>query len=64
MPIALTAEYDAPCLGAAARSSKNAGQTRRLLALAAVYNGATQTDGCVYKFWPSCADEFWPTFRV
>ena len=43
MPIALTAEYDAPRLRAAARSSKNAGQTRRLLALAAIYDGATRT---------------------
>ena len=43
MPIALTAECDAPRLRAIARSSKNAGQTRRLLALASIYDGATRT---------------------
>ena len=43
MPIALTTEYDAAGLRAAARASKDANQTRRLLALAAIYDGATRT---------------------
>ena len=44
MPIELSAEYDAARLRAAARQSRDAGQTRRLLALAAVYDGATRTE--------------------
>ena len=43
MPIALRADFDAPRLRAAARKTKDAGQARRLLALAAVYDGATRT---------------------
>jgi hypothetical protein len=37
MPIALRADLDAARLRGAARESKDAGQTRRLLALAAIY---------------------------
>jgi transposase len=44
MPIALSSAYDASSLRAAARTSKDAGQTRRLLALAAIYDGATRTE--------------------
>ena len=44
MPIALRGDFDAPSLRAAARKSKDAGQARRLLALAAVYDGATRTE--------------------
>ena len=44
MPIELSAEYDAARLRAAARRSQDAGQTRRLLALAAIYDGATRTE--------------------
>jgi transposase len=43
MPIALRADFDALRLRAAARKTKDAGQARRLLALAAVYDGATRT---------------------
>jgi putative transposase len=43
MPIPLNPAYDALSLRAAARTSKDAGQTRRLLALAAIYDGATRT---------------------
>jgi transposase len=43
MPIALRVDFDAPKLRAAARQAKNAGQARRLLALAGVYDGATRT---------------------
>jgi transposase len=44
MPIALRGDFDAPGLRAAARKSKDAPQARRLLALAAVYDGATRTE--------------------
>ena len=44
MPIPLSPAYDASILRAAARMSKDAGQTRRLLALAAIYDGATRTE--------------------
>ena len=44
MPIALRADGDAAALRAAARGRRDAGQTRRLLALASIYNGATRTD--------------------
>ncbi len=44
MPIALRGDFDAPNLRAAARKAKNAGQARRLLALAAIYDGATRTE--------------------
>ena len=39
MPIPLRADFDATRLRAVARESKDAGQTRRLLALAAIYDG-------------------------
>jgi putative transposase len=44
MPIALRCDYDAAQLRAVARRSQDAGQTRRLLALAAIYDGATRTE--------------------
>ena len=44
MPIALRSDYDAARLRAAARQSHDAGQTRRLLALASIYDGATRTE--------------------
>jgi len=44
MPIPLRDEYDAALLRTAARDSKDAGQTRRLLALAAIGDGATRTE--------------------
>lgn len=44
MPIALRDDFDADQLRAAARASKDAGQTRRLLSLAAIYEGATRTE--------------------
>src|SRR3954468_12673436 len=43
MPIALRADYDATGLRAFARRTKDAPQARRLLALAAIYDGATRT---------------------
>jgi transposase len=44
MPIPLRADFDAAGLRAAARRTKDAAQARRLLALAAVYDGATRTE--------------------
>ena len=44
MPIPLSADYDAARLRAAARGSKDANQTRRLLTLATIYDGATRTE--------------------
>jgi transposase len=44
VPISLRADFDAVGLRAAARRSKDAAQARRLLALAAVYDGATRTE--------------------
>jgi transposase len=44
MPIPLRADFDAAHLRAAARASKDAGQTRRLLALAAIYDGASRSE--------------------
>ena len=44
MPIPLREDFDAAGLRAVARASKDAGQTRRLLALSAIYDGATRTE--------------------
>ena len=44
MPIPLRADYDATRLRLAARASRDAGQTRRLLALASIYDGASRTE--------------------
>jgi transposase len=44
MPVALRDDFDAPRLRAIARGSRDAGQTRRLLALAAVYDGARRSE--------------------
>ena len=44
MPVALRGDFDAPSLRAAARESRDAGQVRRLVALAAIYDGSTRTE--------------------
>jgi transposase len=44
MPIALRTDFDAVSVRAAARRSKDGAQTRRLLALAAIYDGARRTE--------------------
>ena len=44
MPIPLRTDYDAARARLAARESKDAGQTRRLLALAAIYDGPSRTE--------------------
>src|SRR3712207_2900938 len=44
MPIPLRADFDAPDLRTAARKTKDAAQARRLLALAAIYDGASRTE--------------------
>ena len=43
MPIALRQDFDAITTRAAAKLSKDGGQTRRLLALATIYEGASRT---------------------
>ena len=44
MPIALRADFDAQMVRAAAKRSKDGAQARRLLTLAAIYEGATRTE--------------------
>ena len=44
MPIALRSDFDARRMRAAAKRSKDGPQARRLLALAAIYDGATRTE--------------------
>jgi transposase len=44
MPIPIRADFDAAGLRAAARQTKDAAQARRLLALAAIYAGASRTE--------------------
>lgn len=44
MPIPLRTDFDAATLRAEARRTKHAGQARRLLSLAAVYEGVTRTE--------------------
>ena len=44
MPIPLRTDLDAQRLRGAARESTDSGQTRRLLALAAIYDGASRTE--------------------
>ena len=41
--IALRPDYDAAQLRALAKASRNAGQSRRLLALAEIYDGGSRT---------------------
>lgn len=44
MPILLRSDFTAPQLRIAARSTKDAAQARRLLALAAIYDGSARTE--------------------
>ena len=44
MPIPVRGDYDAEMVRSAAKRSKDGPQARRLLALAAVYDGATRTE--------------------
>lgn len=44
MPIALRSDYDAARVRLMARESRDASQVRRLLALAAIYDGATRAE--------------------
>ena len=44
MPISLRSDYDGARVRIAARASKNASQVRRLLALAAIYDGASRAE--------------------
>lgn len=47
MPIPLRTDFDASLVRAAVRKSKVGGQARRLLALAAIYEGATRTEAAL-----------------
>src|SRR3954469_227542 len=44
MPVPLRTDFDAHALRAIARTTKDGPQARRLLALAAIYEGATRTE--------------------
>jgi transposase len=44
MAIALTGDFDAASVRRAARASKDANQVRRLLALAAIYDGSSRSE--------------------
>ena len=44
MPVPLRADFDASALRVIARQAKDGPQTRRLLALAAIYDGAARTE--------------------
>src|SRR6187399_3161039 len=44
MPISLRTDFDAVTVRAAARKSKDGAQARRLLALAAIYEGSSRTE--------------------
>lgn len=48
MPIPLRTDLDALRLRAGARQSKDAGQARRLLALAAIHDGASRTEAAAF----------------
>ena len=63
MPVALRSDFDAARVREAARESKHARQVRRLLALAAIYDGATRTQAAAIGgvtlhrldgFWRRC----------
>lgn len=47
MPVPLRPDFDAVHLRVSAKGSKDAAQARRLLALAAIYNGATRTEAAL-----------------
>ena len=47
MSLPLRADFDASQLRAAAKKTKNGPQARRLLALAAIYDGGTRTEAAV-----------------
>ena len=44
MPIPLRADFDASALRSCAKKTKDGPQARRLLALAAIYDGASRTE--------------------
>jgi hypothetical protein len=62
MPIPLRADFNAAGLRSVARKTKDAAQARRLLALAAVHEGATRTEAArlggvtlqIMRGWTHC----------
>ena len=65
-PVQLREDYNAPDLRALAKASRDANQTRRLLALAAIYDGASaarrprsavsERRQCGIGCWPSTSN--------
>ena len=47
VPLPLRADFDAPQMRAAAKKTKDGPQARRLLALAAIYDGASRTEAAM-----------------
>jgi hypothetical protein len=56
MPIPLRPDFEAAALRGAAREAKDAAQARRLLALAAIYEGASRTEAAKIGGVTLCAD--------
>ena len=64
MPVPLRTDFDANALRAMARQTKDGPQARRLLALAAIYEGATRTEaarigGVNCDAWNRLIDQPW-----
>jgi hypothetical protein len=49
MPLSLRADFDAQMVRLAAKRSKDGPQARRLLALAAIYEGASRSEACGFR---------------
>ena len=66
MPIPLRADFDATQVLALARTSEDARQVRRLLALAAIYDGASRTEAALYRrrHAANCAPDWVVKFNV
>ena len=68
MPVPLRPDFNAAALRAIARQTKDGPQTRRLLALAAIYDGATRTavarirgvTGQIVRDWVGEVQCAWP----
>ena len=58
IPVALRSDYDAVRLRQLARRSKDAPQTRRLLALAVIYEGAAKRPRSAGSAYRPCATGF------
>ena len=63
MPIPLRADFNAGLVRAAAKRSKDGPQARRLLALAAIYDGANRTEAAGYAYRHALVDQPRPQDR-